>query len=235
MNYATPGPPAASYVLAEPARAASRRLVIIEDFRSMADMLGIICGDYWSLNVTACEQTGALGLQAVTRLQPDIVILDLSLPDTDGLTLLPQLKRSAPDSRIILFSSQFNDFTLGRLAKLPWSGLVDKAPDGLRELREAIDMVASGVRYVSPSVRQHLNRHQLSTNPFSRMISDREQEVLVCIARALSDEEIAGRLRIDASTVHTHRKSLMRKLDQHSTPKLMHLAIKHGYSSLPLP
>lgn len=67
------------------------------------------------------------------------------------------------------------------------------------------------------------------------MLSEREKEVLTCIAHALGDDEITERIAITAATAKAHRKRLFKKLGQPSTPKLMQYAIRHGYGSLPLP
>lgn len=214
---------------------AAVRLVIIEDFRSMAEMLRLLCTERWGLDVAATADCGEAGLVAVTQSKPDLILLDIGLPDVDGLTLLPRLRRASPASKIILISSLFNACVLGRLEGLKWDGLLDKIADGIELLREAIQAVRKGERYVSPTARRLIALYQQSDNPFSRMLSDREIEVLVCIAHAQSNEEIAVRLSIDATTVQSHRESLFRKLGQHSTPKLMHYAIRHGYGTLPLP
>jgi DNA-binding NarL/FixJ family response regulator len=215
--------------------AARLRLGIIENFQALAEMLRMICHDFWSIDVCGVCQTGEQGLETVGRTQPDLVVLAIGLPDIDGLSLLPRLKLSSPRSKVILFSSFLKSCNLRRLAPSQWDGLVDKAGDGISSLREALRQMQEGKRYVSPSARRHLEQHHHSDNPFNHVLSAREQEVLICIAHAMDDDEIAGHLSIDASTAHSHRRSLMRKLDQHSTPKLMHLAISHGYGSLPLP
>ncbi len=201
----------------------------------MADMLQLVCAHHWGLEVAGVEHTGETGFATISRTQPDLVFLDIGLPDIDGITLLPRIRQASPHSKVILISSMFNDYTIGRLSGLPWDGLVDKVADGIPLLGEAIRAVRNGGRYISPTARRLIDRHRQSTNPFSRMLSDREQQVLVCVAHALTDEEIAERLSIDSSTAHSHRKSLLKKLGQHSTPKLMHHAIRHGYGSLPLP
>jgi len=212
---------------------AAVRLVIIEDHQSTAEMLHLLCTAHWGLEVTKVADCGEDGLAAVTDTKPDLVLLDIGLPDMDGLTLLPRLRKASPSSKVIVTSSLFSDYVFGRLEGLTWEGLLDKFSDGIESLRGAIQVVRSGGRFVSPAVRRLMTRYQQSNNPFCRMLSDREKEVLVCIAHALTDEEVATRLVISVSTVHTHRKNLLRKLGQHSTPKLMNLAIRHGYASLP--
>lgn len=200
----------------------------------MAELLQFMCTQ-WGLVVTAVSHDGESGLTAVANTKPNLILLDIGLPDTDGLILLPQLRRISPASKIIVISALYNDYTLGRLHGLRWDGLIDKIADGIEFLREAIQTVHHGGRYVSPTARRLISRYQQSNNAFSRMLSDREKEVLVCIAHALTDIEIGDRLDVDPSTVHSHRKNLHKKLGQQSTPKLMHFAIRHGYASLPLP
>ena len=201
----------------------------------MAEMLHLLCTQRWDIEVTAVTHGAATGLAAVTATQPDLVLLDLGLPDLDGLTLLPRLRAAAAHSRIIILTSLCNEYVLGRLQRSAWEGLLDKSTDGLALLGDAIHNVTGGRRYISPTVRQLFRQFQDSSNPITHMLSEREKEALACIAQALTDGEMARRMGIDESTAHSHRKALFRKLDQHSTPKLMHYAIRHGFASLPLP
>lgn len=217
-----------------PGQIAVPRLVIIEDYQGLAEMVELMCVQHWGLEVVGMEQSGASGLNTVARTQPDLILLDIGLPDVDGLTLLPRLRAGSPGSKIIIFSSLFNDCVLEQLGDVEWDGLLDKVSDGLSCLREAIKLVCQGERYVSSSVRRLLALHRDSNNPFSQMPSEREREVLMCIARGRTDEEIATYFSIGKSTVHSHRKSLFKKLGQHSTPKLINYAIEHGYGTLPL-
>jgi two-component system, NarL family, response regulator NreC len=211
------------------------RVVIIEDLQTMAEMLDLLCTHHWGLQVLSVEHSGEPGLNAVARGKPDIVLLDIGLPDIDGLTLIPHLRRVSPASKIIVMSSLINDYVLGRLEELRWDGILDKLSDGLVFIREAIQVVRSGGRFVSPSTRRQMTQFRNCNNPFHHMLSDREKQVLTCVARAFTDGEISDRLGIDISTAHSHRKNQLKKLNQHSTPKLMHHAIRHGYASLPLP
>lgn len=212
---------------------AAVRLVIIEDFRCMAQMLHLLCVEHWGLEVPAVTHGGKEGLQAVGESKPDLVLLDIGLPDIDGLTLLPRLRQASPASKIIIFSALYNDCIVGRLLQVGWDGVIDKVADGMEFIREAIQTVRRGHRYTSPAVRRLFVHYRESNNPFHHMLSEREKEILTCIAHALDDDEIAGRLGITAATVKAHRKRLFKKLGQPNTPKLMYYAIRHGYDSLP--
>lgn len=214
---------------------AAVRLVIIEDFRFMAQMLHLLCVERWGLEVPAVTHGGEEGLQAVGESKPDLVLLDIGLPDVDGLTLLPRLRQASPASKIIIFSALYNDCTVGRMLQAGWDGAIDKVADGMEFIREAIQTVRRGHRYTSPAVYRLFARYRESHNPFHHALSEREKEILACIAHALGDDEIAERTGITAATAKAHRKRLFNKLGQPNTPKLMHYAIRHGYGSLPLP
>lgn len=208
------------------------RLGIIEDYRSLADMLRDMCARLWGHEVLFVAHTGLAGLEQCAQLQPEILLADLGLPDIAGVDLVVRARARAPDTKIIVLSSLCNDYTIHRLAATTIHAFVDKVTDGLPLLERAIRQVARGGAFFSPHYLAVSDRLRQAPDAFNRMLSEREQEILVWIGNALTDDEIGRRLDITPATVSTHRSAIMRKLDIHSTPKLIRYCTAIGLNSL---
>lgn len=210
---------------------ASIRIAIIEDMQCVADLFVFLCERQWGHTVVAVERTAACGYDALLRTRPDVVLLDLGLPDFDGITLAHKLNEALPSARIIVVSSLCNDYYLHRLRRVRIKGFIDKFGDGLSSLQQAIDQVYTGGTYFSPRFLTESQRLSKSQTSFFKLLSERELEVLLWIAQSLNDQEIAELLAISAATVQTHRREIMRKLGIHSAPKLMRYGWEHGMLS----
>lgn len=210
----------------------SVRLGIIEDYRSLADMLRDMCVRLWGHEVAFVAHTGLGGLEQCAQHQPEILLADLGLPDIAGVDLVMKVRERAPDTKIIVLSSLCNDYTIHRLAETTIHAFVDKVTDGLPLLQRAIEQVARGGAFFSPHYLAVSERLKRAPDAFNRVLSEREQEILVWIGNSLTDDEIGRRLDITPATVSTHRSAIMRKLDIHSTPKLIRYCTAIGLNSL---
>lgn len=208
------------------------RVGIIEDYRSLADMLRDMCTRLWGHEVAFVAHTGGAGIELSARHQPEILLADLGLPDIDGVEVITRTREAAPDTKIVVLSSLCNDYTIHRLAATTIHGFVDKVTDGLPLLQRAIEQVARGHTFFSPHYLAVVHRLRSAPDSFQRLLSEREQEILVWIGNALTDDEIGRRLDITPATVSTHRAAIMRKLDIHSTPKLIRYCTTIGLNSL---
>ena len=206
------------------------KIVIIEDHQLVRDMLVLACGNVEPGAEVGGASTCAEGLALCQRQQPDIVFLDLVLPDGDGLDWVGKIFAAAPRSRIIALTSHADEFTLHRAVRAKVHGFVDKNEQPLGLLREAIATVMAGRPYFS-SVAQRV-RATLRDDPvaFTKVLSDREQELLRYFGEGLSNEEVAGRVGLTEGTVKLHRRNIMGKLDVHSTPQLMRYALEKGFT-----
>lgn len=208
------------------------RLAIIEDYRSLADMLRDMCTRLWGHEVAFVAHTGGSGVELCAQHQPEILLADLGLPDISGVDLIARVRDRSPETKIIVLSSLCNDYTIHRLAETNIHAFVDKVTDGLPMLQRAIEQVVRGGAFFSPHYLAVSERLRRAPDAFNRVLSEREQEILVWIGNSLTDDEIGRRLDITPATVSTHRAAIMRKLDIHSTPKLIRYCTQIGLNSL---
>lgn len=159
----------------------------------------------------------------------DVVILDLALPDDNGLEVLKQLKHEHPKLPVLILSMFPEDQYALRSIKAGAAGYLNKesAPE---ELIEAIQKILQGGEYISPSVAQellHYARHD-EDQPRHKYLSDREYQVLCLIASGKEVGEIAKELALSAKTISTYRRRLLDKMNMSTNAELTHYAIRNG-------
>lgn len=219
------------------ARIAAARLAIIESNQLKAELLHSYCATQWGFEVVALERTGGDGAAAVQRTQPDLVLASIPPQATDcGLAeFIACLRRAAPSAKLILLTAQCDEYLLHTIGAAEYHGLLYEADEGLESLAGAIARVRRGIRTVSTRIAQCQAALRASSAAFPKLLSRREQEVLVCIAHSLSDEEIARQLGTMAGTALSHRKKIMGKLGIHSAPKLIRNCLEKGFGNARLP
>ncbi len=197
------------------------------------ELLALACAQALPAASVTTAGTRARARDSWRQVRPDLVLLDLVLPDGDGLDLLPELFARAPDAKVITLSSHLDEFTLHRALSSRVHGILDKNEQPVRILREAITAVLAGQQYISDYVQRL--RANVRANPaaFNKILSEREQEVLALVGEGLANDEVARRLGISTSTAKNHRLNLMAKLDLHSTPQLIRYAIEKGFTRIP--
>ena len=172
--------------------------------------------------------TGHEALQRLADVQCDLVLLDLSLPDIDGLDLLKQLKREHPQRPILLLTMHSEDQFALRALKAGASGYLTKesAP---AELVGAVRKVVAGGRYISQRLAESLAAHlgPDSEKPVHERLSDREYQVLRLIAAGRSTRDISTQLSLSSKTVSTYRARLLDKMGMKTSAELMAYAVRH--------
>lgn len=208
------------------------KIVIVEDQTMVRDLLVRACQSSMAKVTVEQAADGATALERCRAMSPDLIILDLELPDGDGLDLLPKLRTLAPGAKVIVLSSHTDDVTVHRVMQKHIEGFVDKNSQPLEMLREAVQMVMDGRRYMSPAVREVWSRLRDEPEAFSKILSDREQEILGLVGRGLTNSEIAEILGLRAVTVQNHRCNIMARLGIHSTSHLIRYANDKGFTRL---
>lgn len=179
------------------------------------------------------------GREAIRRareLQPDLILMDIDMPQMNGLAVAEVLHREMPRTRVLILSMHSNTEYVVRIIQSGARGFVLKEAPA-EELVRAIEIVNAGEAYFSPDVaRVALNKFVLGngTAPGATApaLTNREREVLMLIADGLSNKEIACQLNVGVRTVETHRERIMRKLDIHSVAGLTKYAISCGLVTL---
>ena len=187
------------------------------------------------VDVIAEVGDGRAAVALTLEKKPDIVMMDLSMPNLNGFEAIRQIKRQAPSTRILVLSAYDNEEYVQQTVQCGADGYMLKSTSP-EELSTAIKTVCSGRSYYSPSVERYaedarLNKFAPSTDRGVKLLNrltTREREILQLIAEANSHQEIAEMLHISVRTVDTHRNNIIQKLGLHDTASLVTYAIKNG-------
>ena len=204
-----------------------RSAVIIEDHRLFSDFLAA-CFKDWGIIVLEQTTSGHDGLKAVRERRPDLLMIDFSLPDIDGLEVARQVLEDCPGVKVIGISSHRDAWTMLQVQRLGLHGFVDKLDQSRDVLKNAVASVLGGNVFYTRAVTESSARLRNDPKAFTRVLSDYEMKILSLIGEAKTDEEIAKIIGISPATMQSRRRDIMRKLDIHTTPKLIHYAITHG-------
>jgi DNA-binding NarL/FixJ family response regulator len=165
------------------------------------------------------DQVGREAVEQTRRLAPDVVLMDVRMPDLDGISATRELAQAAPAARVLILTTfEQDDYVFGALHAGASGFLLKRARP--EELLAAVHTVAAGEALLSPSVtRRVIDRMaqqpspELADQARLEALTPRELEVLACIARGLSNREIAAALAVEESTVRTHVKRILMKLE----------------------
>ncbi|WED66568.1 DNA-binding response regulator [Synoicihabitans lomoniglobus] len=181
------------------------------------------------------KQSCAEALVATRIIQPDLIIVEVGLPDGCGTEIVDSLLTDSPHSRILGFSALMNERTVKRIVAARFHGFIPKSYSTVTELRIAIPMLLRGESYYSP-IFDCLRKKLLRDPQFhGHFLTNRELEVLEFVAQGFDDAEVAEALMIATGTAHKHRQSLMRKLDVRTSLKLLRRALQLGYGRITSP
>lgn len=194
--------------------------MVVEGIRSLLQTEREIEWMGHAMNADSC-------LAYLQQQQPDVILMDISMPGKTGIDLCKEVKEKYP-SVFILGLSTFNQQSfIQKMMENGASGYILKNATQ-KELIEAIQMVAKGKTYLSDEVADRL-KESINTQP---VLTRREKEVLDLIAEGMTNNEIAEKLFVSVSTVDTHRKNLLTKLDAKNTADLVRLAVRFNLISV---
>jgi DNA-binding NarL/FixJ family response regulator len=207
-------------------------ILIVEDHTLVHDMLAAACAQLFPQAGVHIRNDGKQALALCAEVKPDLVFLDLVLPDCDGLDLLPKLLSVSPRAKVIALTSFADEFTVHRVLQTKVHGFVAKNEQPLGLLKEAIDTVLGGGRYFSPVVDRIKAALRADPGSFDKVLSEHEQRLLGLFGEGLDNETVAARIGLSANTVKVHRRNILSKLNLHSTPELMHYAMEKGFTRI---
>ncbi len=203
-----------------------KKVVVIEDQTIMRDLICQLVEGYATMEVIAHSGDGAEGYELCHKHNPDLVILDIMLPNLNGSEVLRRLKSKNPNINILIFSAAASNTMVNRLLKSGVTGYIEKDA-GLAELEKAISLVADGRSYFSPRIVDAMRELMISGGQDDSLesLTTREREIVQLIAESYSNKEISAKLGMSVRTADTHRTNIMKKLDLHDVAALTRWAI----------
>ncbi len=212
------------------------RILLADDHAVVRAGLRMLLSADPDLQIVGEAETGVQALRLTAELQPDVVLMDISMPDMNGIVATRQIKAAHPHVAVLALTMHEDDQYFFEMLGAGASGYVPKraAPN---DLISAIHAVQGGGVFLFPSVARALVQDYLQRLPHTGgerpgrgldMLTDREREVLSLIAQGRSNQEIADQLVISIKTVNRHRENIMAKLNLHNRVELVRYAIERG-------
>jgi two-component system response regulator NreC len=212
------------------------RVLIADDHTIMRAGLRSLLEKEDQIEVVAEAENGRRAVQLAVEHEPDVVVMDVSMPDLNGIEATSQVLESLPEAKVIALSMHTDKrFVMGML-RAGASGYLLK-DCASQELANAIVSVASNKKYLSPDIagvviEDSLYGVQQEGETVSSLLSAREREVLQLIAEGWSTKQLAAHLYVSVKTIETHRRQIMKKLDLHNIAELTKYAIREGLTSV---
>jgi two-component system response regulator NreC len=208
------------------------KVLLADDHAILREGLRMVLDAQPQIAVVGEAEDGRQAVEMAERLHPDVVVMDIAMPNLNGLEATRQIKRRFPEIRVVILTMHENHQYLMQIVKAGATGAVLKRSAGT-ELLTAIRAASHGESYFSPSIakmmledyRVRLDRDHVDD---PEVLTEREREVLQLVAEGKSNQEIADALVVSIKTVQTHRAHIMEKLDMHDRTELVKYAIRTG-------
>jgi DNA-binding NarL/FixJ family response regulator len=203
------------------------KILLADDHTIVRQGLKLILSAHADLEVVGEAANGREAVELADRLRPDIVLMDVQMPELNGIDATKKMVAANPRIRILVLSMHKESVYVREILKAGARGYILK--DAIdTELLNAIRSVAKGDGYISPAVAGALNEKTKDPSNPVDMLSAREREVLLLIADGKTNKEIATHLNLSVYTVDSHRGKIMEKLNLHSAGELVRFAMKNG-------
>jgi len=200
-------------------------VLLVDDHPLVLEGLKAILGTYGNIAVVGTAGYVRRGLDIARTVQPRVVVLDINMPEVNGMDAIELFRREAPNARLLILSMHDSREYISTSVMHGASGYVLKDVS-TEELVVAIEAVANGGTYFSSGVSAALLQRRMTS--MMQPLTPREYSILLLIAAGHSNKHIAEALSIAAATVETHRKRIKKKLGVGSTAELTRYAIQHG-------
>ncbi len=209
------------------------RILLADDHTILRAGLKMMLNAQPDMEVVGEAQDGRQSIQEAQRLQPDVILMDITMPDLNGIEATRQIKRVLAEVKILVLTMHENDEYVFQALRAGASGyMLKEAAD--TELITAIHVIKSGQFYLSPTAQSvvigdYLQRVRTGEERDSySSLTEREREILKLVAEGHTNNQIAERLIISPKTVDTHRTHVMDKLNLHSRAELVKYAMRRG-------
>lgn len=213
------------------------RVLLVDDHVVVRAGLRAVLSMAKDIEVVSDAASGREAVALATRIKPDVVVMDISMGEPNGLAVTPEVLAASPSSRVLILTMHGEEEYLTAALRAGASGYLVKSA-ATRELVDAVRSVARGDVYVQPAAARVLARRlrdsESGAEDRSRLdkLSDRERDVLRLVAEGYSAPDIAARLGISAKTVDTYRHRIGEKLGVNGRPEYVRFALRTGLLSL---
>ncbi|MBL8094852.1 MAG: response regulator transcription factor [Anaerolineales bacterium] len=209
------------------------RLLLVDDHAIVRTGLRMLLENEPDCEIVGEAGTAQAAVTLADQLKPDVILMDIGLPDLTGIEATRRIKAARPEVAVVALTIHEDEEYFFKMLHVGASGYVPKraAPD---ELLSAVRSAAAGEVYIYPTmakllVHEYINyRRAGSADNVVNSLSERESEVLAYVAEGVSTRDIAEALGISPKTVERHRENIMRELGLHSRAELVKYAIRHG-------
>ncbi len=209
------------------------RVFVADDHAVLRDGLKALVSAQPDMEIVGEAENGRTTYEKAKELMPDVVLMDISMPELNGVQATELLRRECPSTRILVLTAYKDKGYLDRLLKVGAAGFILKL-SAAEELIGAIRLVAEGRTYLDPQMvdriaEGYVRSKTLKGEVRQRELTAREEEVLRLIARGYSNKEISNQLKIAVKTVESHKANLMQKLELRSRTEIVRYAVRQGW------
>ncbi len=214
----------------------SIRILLADDHKIMREGLKALLDDVPDIEVVGMATNGREAVQLAAELRPDVVVMDLNMPEMDGIEATRQLVATDPSTKVLILSMVVDRNCVIECLKAGAKGYLVK-DCAAEELQGAIHALAGGESFLCTKIAQvvisdYVQRTNEDTGVIETVLSRREQEILSMIADGRNTKEIAFALECSVKTVEVHRMNIMKKLELHSVAELTKYALREGLTSI---
>src|ERR1700692_309784 len=209
------------------------RILVADDHEVMRTGVRALIEQEPGWQVCGTATNGQEAVEAARKLKPDVVVLEMTMPELDGLEVLREIKRALPNTEVVVFSAHHSEEVIEQLFDAGAKSYIQKS-DASRHLVAAIRSLAEHKPFFTPEISQVLFAKFLEVNPWKKRgaqkhtLTDRERDVVRLLALGSSNKEVAKTLGVSVRTAETHRGVLMRKLGLDSLAALVRYAIRNN-------
>lgn len=212
------------------------RILLADDHQITRSGLRALLEQQPNMAVAGEAENGRLAVRMAAELKPDVIVMDINMPELNGIEASRQIKAELPDIKIIALSMHSDKRYVAGMLKAGVSGYLLKNC-AFDELVAAINSVMRNQSYLSPAIADTVMKDYASIlagadQSTASLLSSREREVLQLIAEGMSTRDIGERIHVSVKTVETHRQQIMRKLNAKSVAELTKIAVREGLTSL---
>lgn len=209
------------------------QILLVEDHEIVRQGVKLLVDSQDDMKVIGEAANGEIAIKKAAELKPDIILMDVSMPELNGLKATKRIKKLFPDIKILTLTRHTDDGYIQQLIQAGANGYVLKqsAPN---ELINAIRVIAEGKAYLDPTLTEkvmggYLSQSTARKNAAKVQMTDRETEVVRMIAWGYSNKEIAEQIQLSVKTVEAHKANAMRKLGMSSRIDIVRYAILQGW------